>query len=116
MKRTLLFILLIFAGYAFGSIKRADDPEILRLRTSARMVVVNFWATWCRPCQQEIPALNRLQKKYPSVRFIGVNVDDIENEGAIPGFLKKHPLEYDVVFRDGKDFEGLSRSFDANWK
>jgi peroxiredoxin len=57
----------------------------LRLKEQrGRVVMVNFWATWCAPCQQEIPHLNRLYQKYRSSGFVllGVNVDDDSSKAA----------------------------------
>ncbi len=51
----------------------------LRLQEQrGKVVMINFWATWCGPCQQELPKLNQLYVKYQAAGFelLGVNVDD----------------------------------------
>jgi len=62
------------------------------------VVVVDFWATWCVPCIQEIPGFNRMQKelKDQGVVVVGVAMDE-EGEERVAPFLKKHPMEYQVA-------------------
>ena len=53
-------------------------PNLRLKEQRGRVVMVNFWATWCAPCRQEMPHLNRLYEKYRGAGFVllGVNVDD----------------------------------------
>jgi thiol-disulfide isomerase/thioredoxin len=92
------------------------DPEIQRLPSQDSLVLVNFWATWCAPCIQEIPIFNRLHQQRPDIKMIGISVDAIENEGGVKKFIVKHSMSYPVVLRQGKDFEGTMKFFDPGWK
>jgi peroxiredoxin len=62
-----------------------------------QVVMVNFWATWCGPCQQEMPLLDQMYKKYKPAGFtlIGVNVD---KEGpAVKELLARKPVSFPVL-------------------
>lgn len=60
------------------------------------VVVINFWALWCPPCREEIPALDRLYKKYGGrgLSVLAVSVDSAED---LREFLKKNPVDYTVL-------------------
>jgi peroxiredoxin len=67
------------AGPAPDFTLRTIDGQNLRLQEQrGRVVLVNFWATWCGPCKQEMPHLNRLYEKYRASGFVllAVNIDE----------------------------------------
>ena len=60
--------------------------------------VINFWATWCPPCKQEIPELNAFAR-HTDVPVYGINVTTSERRVSdVADFLKKTPVEYPVLY------------------
>lgn len=67
---------------------------------AGKVVLVNFWATWCHPCEVEIPALSKAYEKYKSqgVVFLGVMMDDnAPNSQQLLNFQSDHDMTYPVV-------------------
>jgi cytochrome c biogenesis protein CcmG/thiol:disulfide interchange protein DsbE len=71
-----------------------------------KVVVLNFWATWCSPCIREIPDFNDLQKKYGSagLQFLGVAVDD-EGLAKVKPWAESHGIAYPVLLPDQEIFK-----------
>lgn len=82
-----------------------------------RVVYLDFWASWCGPCRQSLPALEALQKQYDPEDFsvIAINVD--ETPQIALSFLEDYPVTYTVLFSDNPKVQrsynlvGLPSSF-----
>jgi len=72
-----------------------------------KVLVVNFWASWCPPCVEEMPALDKLQKEFLSqnVLIVGIGIDSPSN---IREFLEKTPISYPIVI-GGLEGSNLSK-------
>jgi len=60
------------------TLKSNADKNIKLSELRGQVVMINFWATWCAPCRQEMPLLNRIYEQYRKTGFVllGVNIDD----------------------------------------
>ena len=65
------------------------------------MLVLNFWATWCTPCVQEIPSLNLFQREFASDGVVVVAVSIDKNEQKYKNFLHRIPVTFGTA-RDPK--------------
>ncbi len=72
---------------------KSHDLAALR----GKVVLVNYWATWCEPCRDEMPSLSRLQNKLDPKRFVVLAVNVDEPESRIRKFLEQTPLGFPVL-------------------
>lgn len=89
---------------------RLNDPAGETLAMSqwqGRTLVINFWATWCPPCKEEMPVFSRLQTKYAAngVQFVGIALDSADN---VINYSKQHPVTYALLIAGSEGAE-LSR-------
>ena len=83
----------------------ATDTSWVKLK--GKVVVLEFWATWCGPCVASIPHLNDLAEQFKNKPVVFISVTS-ENEGVAQGFLKNHPMKATVGL---DDYEVLNKAF-----
>ena len=100
LRRGLTWPLLALIALAATSVVAANDaaPSLDLAAYKGRVVVVDFWASWCTPCRRSIPWLNQMRAKYGDrgLVVIGVNVDKDGEDAA--RFLREVPIDFDVVY------------------
>ena len=73
-----------------------------------KVVLVNFWATWCPPCREETPWLVRLSQEYQErgLAVVGVSMDEERNAGAVRQFVARYRIPYPILWPgDNSPFE-----------
>jgi thiol-disulfide isomerase/thioredoxin len=139
-KTKLAWVLIVISGALPGcDAKSADAPTALRKAPqfalqdlgrqvhrladfSGKVVVVNFWASWCVPCRQELPSMNRASRALPDdvVVWLAINVG--EDREAVEAFRNDYPIAFTVLLdtdgRVSKDWSvtGMPTTFVINLK
>ena len=101
--RILFFLLLLTAFFATAE---SADLQLKNLRGEVqqlqdyrgKILVLNFWATWCVPCREEMPLFVRLQNRYASqgVQFIGASIDVPEDTQKVNEFAREYRINFPI--------------------
>ena len=87
------------------TLPQPDGKELRLSSYRGKVVLLDFWATWCYPCREEIPHLVDLQQKYGDrgLQIIGVSLDD--SPDPVPSFYQQFHMNYPVVMGTAKTGE-----------
>jgi thiol-disulfide isomerase/thioredoxin len=84
-------------------VKDMNGADVKLADYKGKVVMLNFWATWCGPCKVEIPMFTELQTKYKDqgLAFLGISVDDAPEQ--LRPFAQEYRMNYPVLVGDGRD-------------
>lgn len=109
------------AARAAVPVTPADAPAIQRAIAAqkGRVVVLNFWATWCGPCVAEFPGLVKLSRKYKKkgLTVMAVSADMARDlDAKVKPFLAKQGADFPCFLQQSKDPEDFINAFDPKWQ
>ena len=121
MRAFILFLFLLsglgLSGQNIPFIK-ADEIGRWKNADTDTVYVLNFWATWCAPCVEELPSFEKLNKAYADkkVKVVLISTDFKRNvESGVKPFVKKKKLESQVVFMDEPNPNNYINAVDSTW-
>ena len=104
---------------ALADINKAPDFTLTALNDSVynlkdledKVVLINFWATWCGPCRMEIPEFNELHKSYheKGLEILGISVSD--NKKQLKNFTKSFAVDYPLLYGGTREMNKIMKDY-----
>ena len=92
------------------TLKSLDGENVSLSQFKGKVVLLNFWATWCSPCKEEIPELNRLYEKMKDRNFVILAVsEDNKPPEKIKDFTREYNMKFTVLYDGSRTAAGLYR-------
>ena len=102
-----------------GDINKAPDFTLTAMNDSVytlsklegKVVLINFWATWCGPCRMEIPELNEMHKSYheKGLEILGISVSD--NKKQLKNFAKSFAVDYPLLYGSTREMNKVMKNY-----
>lgn len=110
-----MFIPELSSAQSIKSVKFEELNQIIRSEEGSSVKVVNFWATWCKPCIEELPYFEKLQETYggKDVQVLLVSLDFSADKAS--AYKSKKDIQSEVVFLDETDHNRWIDKISPQW-
>ena len=107
---------LVPAGPKLAPVNEASFPKLVAANRG-KVVLVDFWATWCVPCRKEMPELVKLAARLRAngVQLITISADEPENQSEAESFLAQYNVPEPAYIRRANDDDKFINSIDPKW-
>lgn len=121
-KILLPLVLVLASFYVKGQIVVFDtfkqfQKEILNVENDTQTVVINFWATWCKPCVEELPYFESLNQKYKNegVKLMLVSLDSKKDHAKLVDFVEKRGLKTEIIHLADNKYNSWIDKVSKDW-
>ena len=93
------------------TLQTVNDSSYTLSKMEGKVVLINFWATWCGPCRMEIPEFNQLYNSYheKGLEILGVSVSD--NNKQLKNFAKSFTVDYPLLYGSTRDLNKIMKDY-----
>ena len=93
------------------TLKAMNDSVYILSKLDGKVVLINFWATWCGPCRMEIPEFNELYENYheKGLEILGISVSD--NKKQLKNFIKSFAVDYPLLYGGTRDMNNIMKDY-----
>ncbi|EON78422.1 thioredoxin, putative [Lunatimonas lonarensis] len=119
---TLLCFFLFVDFIADPSENKADvkiisfsDFDGMTKKASDKLVIYNFWATWCAPCVKEMPAFEKVNAEDPNLELVFISLDDGRKPERVNTFIERRAIKSPVFLLNDVDFNSWIGKVNADW-
>ena len=93
------------------TLQALNDSSYTLSKMEGKVVLINFWATWCGPCRMEIPEFNELYKSYheKGLEILGISVSD--NKKQLKNFAKSFAVDYPLLYGSARDMNNIMKDY-----
>jgi thiol-disulfide isomerase/thioredoxin len=104
------------AGPKLAPVNEASYPKLIA-EHRGKVVLVDFWATWCVPCRKEMPELVKLESRLrpKGIQLITISADEPENQPEAESFLSQYNVQAPAYIRRANDDDKFINSIDTKW-
>ena len=97
------------------TLKALNDSSYTLSELRGKVVLLNFWATWCGPCRMEIPDFNDLYKVYneKGLEILGISISDTKNQ--LLQFLESYDVQYPLLYGNSTEMEKVLIDYGAGY-
>ena len=86
------------------TLHNTNGNTVIRKNYKGKVTIINFWATWCPPCIEEIPSLNRLKNKMQGLPFELISINYAEDKDTITQFMQRVQVDFPVLLDQRGEF------------
>ncbi|MBC8255924.1 MAG: TlpA family protein disulfide reductase [Candidatus Marinimicrobia bacterium] len=102
-----------------GDINKAPDFTLKTMHDSVytlseledKVVLINFWATWCGPCRMEIPEFNEMHNKYHEQGFVILGISVSDNKKQLKNFAKSFAVDYPLLYGGTREMNKIMKDY-----
>lgn len=119
MKYAFLSLALAASAVAQQKLTPVDEPGYTKLIAAhkGKVVLVDFWATWCKPCRTEMPELVKLEQKLrdKGFDFVTISADEADQQAAALKLLKDNGVTGTMYWKKAADDDKFNDAVDPKW-